>query len=120
MSQETKTAIKSAEERLEQERSEQLQNELYEFLKSELNQIDDLDERIRKLQEDKRIHEENIKNVKQGNLDAIEKRRQAVNGTWLTFSSASSTTTLNNPLRFYNTYVAGACFTTAQGKTYFF
>lgn len=84
MTQIEKTAIKSAEERLEQERKEKLQQEIYDYLKHELDSIDQIDERLSKLKAEKIAHEENIKNIKQGNLEAIEKRRLSFPYTFTT------------------------------------
>lgn len=93
-----KTAIKSAEERLENERKEKLQQEIYDYLKHELDSIDEIDERLSKLKAEKIAHEENIKNIKQGNLEAIEKRRQSFPYTF--------TTTVSTPL-WYSTTASG-------------
>jgi len=123
---EQKTAIKLAEEMLEKERKEKLQREVYEYLKSELDSIDDIDKRLRDLSTQKKVHEENVKNIKQGNLEAIEKRRQSFGGLTLTatttnlpwatytFPAAASGT------QFYNNFVAGVTITTGSGKTYIF
>lgn len=126
MSNEQKTAIQGAEKRLEQERREKLQNEIYQFLKSELDEVDRIDGNIKELSGEKRIHEENIKNVKQGNLKAIEDRRRSLvnegyflNPTlslpkWnITYSSSSGT-------NFYSSYVAGMSVRTTNGKLYVF
>lgn len=122
MTQETKTAIQQAEKTLEQERKEQLQKEIYDYLKQELEAIDEIDQRISKLRTEKIAHEENIKNIKQGNLEAIEKRRQsfhylignatAIPTIWNIASSGAG-------LQFYNHFVAGATIN-ANGKTYIF
>ena len=77
MTQIEKTAIQQAEKKLEQERKDKLQEEVYDYLKGELESIDSLERQISKLKTEKVAHEENIKNIKQGNLDAIEKRRQS-------------------------------------------
>ena len=114
---EQKTAIKLAEEMLEKERKEKLQREVYEYLKSELDSIDDIDKQLRDLSTKKKAHEENIKNIKQGNLEAIEKRRQTFGG--LTIRTPFLNTTVTSP-HFYNTYVAGVTYTTGSGKTYIF
>ncbi len=110
------TAIKEAEKTLEQERKEKLQREVYEYLKQELEAIDAIDQKVRKLETEKRAHEENIKNIKQGNLEAIEKRRQAMGWpvTW-----AISTSAIGN-YAFYSANVAGTTVTTSSGKTYIF
>lgn len=112
-----KTAIQEAEKKLEQERGERIKHEVYAFLKQELEDIDQIDSQIKKLHESKRIHEENIKNVKAGNIEAIEKRREAVNGTWQPFTY---TFTYSNPVQFYNTVIAGYTVTVPSGKTIIF
>lgn len=122
---EQKTAIKLAEEMLEKERKEKLQREVYEYLKAELDSIDDIDKELRDLNTQKKVHEENIKNIKQGNLEAIEKRRQSfggltissspITGTWGTYSLNGGGGT-----QFYNNFVAGVTYTTGSGKTYIF
>lgn len=124
---EQKTAIKLAEEMLEKERKEKLQREVYEYLKSELDSIDDIDQKLRDLSTQKKVHEENVKNIKQGNLEAIEKRRKSLTYGGLTVSSSAigtwTTVTLNNAssgTQFYNNYVAGVTITTGSGKTYIF
>ncbi len=124
---ELKTAIKSAEERLENERAERLKQEVYEFLKQELESVDKIDADIRKLNEQKRVHEENIKNVKSGNLEAIEKRRQSLNQlpqftftTLTTGNAIGNWTATSGSNRWFNTYVAGTTITTTAGKTYIF
>lgn len=117
---EQKTAIKLAEEMLEKERKEKLQREVYEYLKSELDSIDDIDKQLRDLSTQKKVHEENVKNIKQGNLEAIEKRRQTFGGlTWTTSTIGSSWRTVS-PNTFYNNFVAGVTYTTGSGKTYIF
>lgn len=119
MTQIEKTAIKSAEERLEQERKEKLQNEVYEYLKGELDAIDTIDRKVRELETEKRAHEENVKNIKQGNLEAIEKRRQSFQYVYsppVAFKYWTTSSTNN----FYNDFVAGATYTTGSGKTYIF
>lgn len=113
---EQKTAIKLAEEMLEKERKEKLQREVYEYLKSELDSIDDIDQKLRDLSTQKKVHEENIKNIKQGNLEAIEKRRKAFGGYMFTTTIPAVWT--GTP--FYNTFVAGVTYTTGSGKTYIF
>lgn len=122
MTNENKTAIQQAEKQLENERAEKLKNEIYTYLKQELELIDNIDNRIRKLSEEKRAHEENIKNIKQGNLKAIEERRKNYtwevvipNNTWIPCNY-----TVNNASTFYYTNVAGTTITTTSGKTYFF
>jgi restriction endonuclease S subunit len=122
------TAIKSAEERLEQERKEKLQEEIYSYLKGELEAIDSLDQQISKLKTEKVAHEENIKNIKQGNLEAIEKRRQSFPYTFTTTSSVGDWITLspssngwyNSGTQFYTSSVAGITVTTSNGRTTIF
>lgn len=104
MTQTEKTAIKSAEERLEQERKEKLQQEIYDYLKHELDSIDEIDERLSKLKAEKIAHEENIKNIKQGNLEAIEKRRQSFPYTFTT------TTTIPNIIGTNAAYYGGTMY----------
>lgn len=121
---EQKTAIKLAEEMLEKERKEKLQREVYEYLKSELDSIDDIDQRLRDLSTQKKVHEENVKNIKQGNLEAIVKRRNSLPG-WSTstmFQPLATYTlqTSSNGTQFYNNFVAGVTITTGSGKTYIF
>jgi len=122
-----KTAIQQAEKQLEQDRAEKLRNEVYNYLKGELEAIDSIDQRIRKLSEEKRAHEENIKNIKQGNLKAIEDRRNSytwevvIPNTWnnnfpINYCNGSAGTSGT----FYATAVAGTTVTTSTGKTYFF
>jgi len=124
MTQSTKTAIQQAEKQLEQERKQKLQDEIYDYLKQELESIDSIEQRIAKLNTEKVAHQENIKNIKQGNLDAIEKRRISfpytfysptplTTGTWTTTLTGSSNA-------FYNTAVAGLSITTSSGKTTIF
>ena len=124
MSQEQKTAIKLAEEMLDKERKEKLQREVYEYLKQELDYIDEIEQKLNKLKTEKTAHEENIKNIKQGNLEAIEKRRQSFPfTTTLTHTTTWPTiwTTYNGSgTNFYNGYVAGATITNRSGKTYIF
>lgn len=122
MTQIEKTAIQQAEQKLEQDRKEKLQQEVYDYLKQELESIDSIEQRISKLKTEKIAHEENIKNIKQGNLEAIEKRRQTfpyryylpANTSWSSngwFSTGST---------FYNNNVAGLSITTSSGKTLIF
>lgn len=123
MSDDIKRAIKSAQERLEDEQNEKLKTDIYEYLKSELESIDSIDSRIRKLNEEKRVHEENIKNLKQGNLQAIEKRREALVGGTIVINNWPSFTTLTNTSSsgtFYYSNLAGTTITTTAGKTYIF
>jgi cell division protein FtsB len=127
MSNEQKTAIQGAEKLLEQERKEALQKEVYNYLKAELEAVDNIDSQIRKLETEKRAHEENIKNIKQGNLEAIEKRRQSfdylygVGGTWFhTQPLNGSWTGTGSSQVWYTTNVAGTTITTSSGKTYIF
>ena len=120
---EQKTAIKLAEEMLEKERKEKLQREVYNYLKAELDSIDDIDKQLHELNTKKKVHEENVKNIKQGNLEAIEKRRQSFGGltvaatlpSWLIYNTNGG----SGP-QFYNSFVAGVTYTTASGKTYIF
>jgi hypothetical protein len=116
MTQHEKTAIQQAEKQLEQERKEILQQEVYEYLKSELDEIDRLDANIKEYQTQKRAHEENIKNIKQGNLEAIKRRTQALpyatSWTWTAAPAIGPS--------FYASYVAGTTVTTASGKTIIF
>lgn len=120
---EQKTAIKLAEEMLEKERKEKLQREVYNYLKAELDSIDDIDKQLHELNTKKKVHEENVKNIKQGNLEAIEKRRQSIGGLTVTTTFPPwEIATLNGGtgLQFYNNFVAGVTYTTASGKTYIF
>jgi len=126
MTNQQKTAIQQAEKQLEQERSERLRNEVYNYLKQELDSIDIIDAKIGKLSEEKRAHEENVKNIKQGNLKAIEERRKNYNWmvtvpyipnpTWTIAATSTGTTSSD----FYYTNVAGTTITTSNGKTYIF
>jgi hypothetical protein len=121
MTNENKTAIQQAEKQLENERAEKLKNEIYTYLKQELELIDNIDNRIRKLSEEKRAHEENIKNIKQGNLKAIEERRKQYVSTgdnWITITGGYGTSSYDPG--FYFTNIAGTTITTTYGKTYFF
>lgn len=119
MSNETKEAIQQAQKTLETDRKEQLQREVYGYLKQELDAIDAIDNKVRQLSTEKRAHEENIKNVKQGNLEAIEKRRLAFN--WpATLSGTNGTVSHPSASGFYYTYVAGTTVTSSSGKTYIF
>src|SRR5690349_14391400 len=115
MSNETKSAIKSAVERLEKEQAEQLQKEIYEYLQSQLELVEKHKERKAFHEGQIRVYEENIKNVKAGNLEAIEKRRKALNVS----SSApfSWTFTSSNPNRFFNDFIAGFTYTASNGRT---
>lgn len=115
MTQETKTAIKSAEERLEKETNDRLQAEVYDYLKSQLNELED--HKSQKRFHEGEIHriEENIKNLKSGNLEAIEKRRQARN------EDRRFTVTWSTNPAFFNQYVAGFTYTSPfTGQTYYF
>jgi len=122
MSNEQKTAIQQAEKQLEQERKAKLQREVYDYLRQELDRIDDISQKIKKLETDKRAHEENIKNVKQGNLEAIGKRRQAMGWAITSANPFLDANTINpwNGHSFYNSNVAGFTYTTSSGKTYIF
>lgn len=124
MTQIEKTAIQQADKKLEQERKDKLQEEIYDYLKGELEAIDNLDRQISKLKTEKVAHEENIKNIKQGNLEAIEKRRQTFNYTYMplavTTSSGWSGTTYTTGTQFYTNNVAGITVTTSSGKTTIF
>lgn len=126
MTQIEKTAIQQAEKKLEQERKDKLQDEIYDYLKQELESIDSIEQRISKLKTEKVAHEENIKNIKQGNLDAIEKRRQTFTYTYMpaaiTTANAIWSTTLSGTSNtaFYNNNVAGLTVTTSSGKTTIF
>lgn len=117
-----KTAIQQAEKKLEQERKDKLQDEIYDYLKQELESIDSIEQRISKLKTEKVAHEENIKNIKQGNLDAIEKRRQSFNYTYMPYAITTSggSGTYTTGTAFYNTAVAGLTITTSSGKTTIF
>lgn len=119
MTQIEKTAIQQAEKKLEQERKEKLQQEVYDYLKGELEAIDSLDQQISKLKTEKVAHEENIKNIKQGNLEAIEKRRQNFH---FSISPPLSTTEWRYypAQNFYTTAVAGLTIKTSSGKTTIF
>lgn len=121
MTQEIKTAIKAAEQSLEDERQTKLQQEIKSYLKSELDEIDRIDQQISKLKTDKLAHEENIKNLKAGNLKAIEDRRLALGWptpydlihTWQGMAS--------NSWNFYNQNIAGFTYQSPfTGKTYIF
>lgn len=133
MTQEIKTAIKSAEKRLEEEHQARLTNEIHEYLKSELTSIENLENQIRTLETQKRVHEENIKNIKSGNIKAIEERRKFLLSTNafgdLTVTSRTLTTATNggggwttytSSANFYNNYVAGFTYETPNGKVYIF
>jgi len=117
MAEDIQTAIKAAEKDLKEQRAEALKKLILEFLKQEYNSIEDIEEKIKKLQENKRIHEENIKNVKSGNLDAIEKRRRAINANWdITFTHSILPYINYSNDRFFNDFVAGNTFNTTNGK----
>ena len=117
MTTEIKTAIKSAEERLENEKLEQLKTEVYQFLKQELQSIDDITDKITHLNEQRRVHEENIKNIKAGNLEAVERRREALQQAW--HIPWSHPLFNRNPTAWYNSMIAG--FTIKIGdKTFIF
>lgn len=105
MSQDTKEAIQQAQKTLDKERKEQLQREVYEYLKSQLELIESHKERKAFHEGQIRVYEENIKNVKTGNLEAIEKRRKALNQPILW--NFTSTSTGFNPHQFFNNFVAG-------------
>ena len=119
MSNEQKTAINSAVKRIDDEKSEQLKNEVYQFLKQELEAVESLEEQIKELSEKRRVHEENIKNVKAGNLEAIRKRQVALNQPVQIWSWGNSTATFN-PNWFYNHYLAGNVVVTLNGKKFIF
>ncbi len=122
MTQIEKTAIQQAEKKLEQERKDKLQEEVYDYLKGELESIDSIEQRMSKLKTEKIAHEENIKNIKQGNLDAIEKRRQSFVYTYTPGSTLGTITTSGwtSGTMFYNNAVAGLTITTSSGKTTIF
>ena len=122
MTQEIKTAIKSAEQRLEDEQTTKIQEEVYEYLKYELGEIENLKNQVRTLESQLRVHEENVKNVKTGNLEAIEKRRKALNQPAVTTWTFTSTLPANySGYRFYDNYVAGFTYTSPlTGRTYIF
>lgn len=122
MTQIEKTAIQQAEKQLEQERNEKLQEEIYDYLKGELEAIDSIEQKLSKLKTEKVAHEENIKNIKQGNLEAIEKRRQSFVYTYHPSSILGTVTTggWSNGTMFYNNNVAGITITTSSGKTTIF
>lgn len=127
MTQIEKTAIQQAEKKLEQERKDKLQDEIYDYLKGELESLDNIDRQISKLKTEKVAHEENIKNIKQGNLDAIEKRRQSFSYTYMPLSLSTTSSgwtgvsyTSGSSTAFYNTNVAGLTVTTSSGKTTIF
>lgn len=122
MTQIEKTAIQQAEKKLEQERKDKLQEEIYDYLKQELEAIDYIEQKLSKLKTEKIAHEENIKNIKQGNLEAIEKRRQSFVYTYSP-SSILGTVMPNgwtNGTMFYNNNIAGITITTSSGKTTIF
>lgn len=121
MTDETKTAIKSAEKRLEEEKKEKLKEEIYQFLKQELGENERIDKAIAKLKEERRIHEENIKNVKSGNLKAIEDRKKALDQNWaVTWDwNTASGTCANHLYTWYNDMVAGITIK-INGKTFIF
>lgn len=121
MTQIEKTAIQQAEKQLEQERNEKLQEEIYDYLKGELEAIDSIEQKISKLKTEKVAHEENIKNIKQGNLEAIEKRRQSFVYTYPAIRPPCFTTGgWTNGTAFYTNNVAGITITTSSGKTTIF
>lgn len=122
MTQTTKTAIQGAEQLLEKERKEKLQNEIYDYLKCELEAIDEIEQKISKWKTEKIAHEENIKNIKQGNLEAIEKRRISfpfvitTNGTF----PPSSYINAGGANGVYFNQLAGMVVTTTAGTTRIF
>lgn len=120
MTQIEKTAIQQADKKLEQERKDKLQEEIYDYLKGELEAIDNLDRQISKLKTEKVAHEENIKNIKQGNLEAIEKRRQTFTYTYMPSAFSPPWTTYLTGTQFYTNNVAGITVTTSSGKTTIF
>ena len=119
MSNEQTTAIQQAEKQLEQERKAKLQREVYDYMRQELERIDDIADKIKKLVTDKRAHEENIKNVKDGNLEAIEKRRQAF-GWPVIVNFTHDSGHYRRGTAWYNNTIAGSTITTTSGKTYIF
>lgn len=117
MTSEIKKAIQSAEKRLDNEVNEKLTNEIHDYLREELNSIESLKKQKQETENKIRIHEENIKNVKTGNLEAIERRRQALNAPriWTFTTNAGSGT------YFYNRHVAGFTYESPlTGITYTF
>ncbi len=123
MSDEIKRAIKSAQERLDQETNERLTNEIHEYLREELDSIERLKKQKEEIDTKIRVHEENVKNVKTGNLEAIEKRRQATVSLNLGGNLITWSTTFQPPTgyRFYDNYVAGFTYTSPlTGRTYIF
>lgn len=128
MTEQIKTAIKAAEKSLEEDRQTKLRNEVYQYLKYEHEAIDLIEQKVQKLSEERRAHEENIKNIKQGNLKAIEERRKAYDwivytpqlGISSTLAYATSVTSGANSTAFYSNAVAGATVTTTAGNTYIY
>jgi len=112
---EIQRAIKSAQERLESETNERLTNQIHDYLREELDAIESLKQNKEELETKIRLHEENIKNVKTGNLEAIKRRQLSLNQPAITWTVSSS------GWPFFNNYVAGFTYTSPlTGKTYIF
>lgn len=117
MTTDVKQAIDAAKEDIETEKRTALKNQVYTYLKSELESVDSIDAQIRKLNESKRAHEENIKNIKDGNLQAIQERAvyQNMPQIFLTNSSLAIPTGFT----FFRNFVAGTVIT-VNGKSFYF
>lgn len=128
MTEQIKTAIKAAEKSLEEDRQAKLRNDVYQYLKQEHEAIDSIEQKVQKLSEERRAHEENIKNIKQGNLKAIEERRKTYDwvvytprlGLANTTSIGTYANSVTNATAFYSNVVAGATVTTTAGNTYIY
>lgn len=118
MNQQTKTAIQSAEQDLEKDKQDALKKQIYDYLKGEIDAVEGIESQMRKLNEQKKAHEENIKNIKQGNLKAIEERNKSF-GWNLTVSNTwpfNTTQFLPQGYTFYSQNVAGLSVKSTSGR----
>lgn len=129
MNQQTKTAIQSAEQDLEKDKQEALKKQIYDYLKGELDAVEGIESQMRKLNEQKKAHEENIKNLKQGNLKAIEERNKSFGWTvqgqlsvtpFIGYSQIAAQASSQSSYAFYTNNVAGTTITTSNGKLFVF
>lgn len=126
MNPQIKTAIQAAEMDLEKNRKEALKKQIYDYLKSELDAIESIEQQQRKLNEQKKAHEENIKNIKQGNLKAIEERNKSFGWNFTSYPQFSYSTSSNLNYTtfagsaFYSNYVAGQTIPTGSGRLVIF
>jgi len=78
MTQDTKTAISSAERELKEEQTQELKNQVKNALKNQYEKLEYNDQKRKRVEEERHVIEENIKNIKSGNLEAILERAKVV------------------------------------------